>query len=324
MIFRRDVLESSRKIRRQKMLKWLLVTFLFFETGALLLGVLSDVSKFAIKRVKITGAEAVSSKEIFALAQKELDGNYFGIYTKKNLFIYPAQTIEQKIYEKFPRVEQVALSISDDELLISFSERKPEFVYCLTGGAEEECFYMDRLGFVFDRAPIFSDEVFFKILAQASLGRSTTTSEATSSKNILGANVFADGFFDKLLNFKDEAELILTRDMKGEKLTISSGKIIALSVKDFDDYEFLVLDERGREWKIMFNVPKEERYVSEKNTGVIKTGTIKSGVDAILVSIARNLSATVSSSAFLNNFKKSSAPEYLDLRFGNKVFYKFR
>ena len=309
MFFRRDVLQSSRKIRRQNFFKKFSVLFALALSATLSLSALSDLDSLLVRGVEIRGNKAVSDTEIFKAIKQNLSGRYLGLFNKQNALVYSVNGIEDAIKDGFSRIDAAKVEKGDDnKIIISVVERKPEYVYCV-GEKSLQCFYLDKTGIIFDHAPEFSEDVFFKIYG-----------EASSTESILGTMVMNEEIFNGFMDFKKEIGSILEKDMITPKEL--DKKIYGLTIKDFDDYEFLVSSGNGK-WKILFNVPQKDRYIL-KNQGVLKGEETQSGIQSVFAEISRNLQATVSSPVFLDNFKKPARGlQYIDLRFGNKVVFKF-
>jgi hypothetical protein len=131
--------------------------------------------------------------------------------------------------------------------------------------SEEKCYFMDESGFVFDEAPYFSGEVYFKFYGQME-------------------------DFHKLVSFKEIVE-----NMKLDP--------VAISVEENGDVKVLL----------------SSRNSSETGPEIILK------IDSDFQKVAENLQTALGTEPLHTNFKnKYSSLEYIDLRFGNKVYYRFR
>lgn len=148
--------------------KSLAVTVLFFLFFVAFGGV-SQNSTWNITEVKISGTQVVDENALLKLVQSKLEGNYFFVYARANSSIFPRRDIETGLLESFPRLKGVIARRSDAHTIaIEVTERKPLMLWCGEDFNAEvlvlaECWFVDDGGFVFDRAPIFSEGVYREI-----------------------------------------------------------------------------------------------------------------------------------------------------------------
>ncbi len=132
-------------------------------------GGVSHKDKWRIDRIDIAGANTVSADRVRALVKEKLLGNYFFVYARENSFLFPRREIEHTLLDTFPRLSEASALRGDVSTIeITVSERKPYVLWC---GAEfhselsdpADCWFVDDSGFVFDRAPVFSEGVYIKM-----------------------------------------------------------------------------------------------------------------------------------------------------------------
>lgn len=269
---KRNVLSSPhlselKKRRRRVFQNKILFYVLAFFAISVLLVYLSRLDRLNINQVKISGNKVTSADMIEAIVKQTISGNYLLLFPKTNIFYYPKDKIKNELYNKFKRLEEINFSIENKKTLeVSVTERTALYTWCGEKmELEEKCYFMDENGFVFDEAPYFSGEVYFKFYG-------------------LMQN------FSKLILFKKTLENL-------------ELKPVALYVKDDGDVEvFLsrdVLSAIGP--KLIFNI------------------------NADFQNIAENLKSALTTEPLKSEFKnKYSTLLYIDLRFGNKVYYKFQ
>ena len=138
---------------------------------------------------------------------------------------------------------------------------------------------MDDTGYVFDEAPYFSGEVYFKFYGLGSIHADNPAGFYFSEQN-----------FKQLTAFKD--------------VLISMGlKPVIINILKNGDIELFLA--RG-------NSSKSGPKIIFKS-------------DADLLNVAENLQAALATEPLMSGFKnKYSSLLYIDLRFGNKVFYKLK
>ena len=138
---------------------------------AVALGGVSQNNRWHVTTVKILGTQAVSENAVWSLANKLLEGNYYFLYARDNSFIFPQGEITAELLHTFPRIKSVRIHREGAHtIVIEVVERKPFMLWCgelLEGGtpARTECWFIDDRGFVFDRAPIFSEGVYREVYA---------------------------------------------------------------------------------------------------------------------------------------------------------------
>ena len=281
---KRNVLSSPHlaelKIKKRRILikKVLGIVFLFLVTFVGL-GFASRWNKMNIKDVQIEGNKVVDTEVIRKLVEKEVEGYYLWLYPKTNFLFYPKGNIEERLREEFKILKDISTNVENTKTLkVSVSERTPIYTWCGdnlplldTEMNYNECYFMDEDGYIFDEAPYFSGEVYFKFYGSAKLG-----------------SLYLPAIFQNLILFKKTLE--------------SMGlKPVALFKEETENIKiFLSSRTSASEPEIIFKA------------------------NANLEKIAENLQTALTTEPLQSNFKnKYSSLLYIDLSFGNKVYYKF-
>ena len=260
------LLELKRKRRRIFFGKFLLVVFSLATIFAGLI-YLSRLSALNIKEVKIISSGAIDAPTVKTAVETEITGNYLWFLPKTNILFYPKKKIETELYHKFKRIKDIDISIKDQKILeVQLTEREATYLWC---EEPEKCSFMDSSGYVFDTAPYFSGNVYFKFFGP------------------LSGDNFAPEIFDKVIAFKNT---LLDLGIKPTSLYLVGEDIeIYLSSKS----------------------PYSPKIIFKK--------------DFNLEAISENLQTALDAEPLKSNFKnKYASLEYIDLRYGNKVYYKFR
>src|SRR3989338_737777 len=167
-IYNSPRLEELMKKRRDK-IKFKIVFWLFAGlTFLALLSFLSGIRSLNIQAIDVQGNEVVSSEYIRESAESILNGKYFGLVPKSNFLIYPKSEIVEAIRDKWKRIDELEVEIaSPTRLQISIKEREEAHTWCrelgdTTENKTEQCYFMDKDGYIFDEAPFFSGSVYFK------------------------------------------------------------------------------------------------------------------------------------------------------------------
>lgn len=308
----RDHIKSSKKIKRKKIINtfslFLLVFLVFFD----LFGKISQVDRFLISQIKISGNNIIKTEDILKIAKEELSGRYFMMFPKNNFLIYPKGSIKKAISEKFLRVENISVENNyNSELDIVIEEKEPVFVWSPIKNKGR--FYMDKDGLIFSEAPELSPGVFLEIEGGISNNENPLS--------YMGKKIIDSDKLDKIIKFKNEAEEIVKKEFS------PVNYVRSVSLLEWDDLSLNFSGENGHAWNILFvgrgNTPTG---LPSSGDGVLKTKQDDTDVDleASLVSTARNLEVVLSSPSFKSDAAKANSfLDYIDLRFGKKIFYKF-
>ncbi|MBI3888590.1 hypothetical protein HY311_02250 [Candidatus Nomurabacteria bacterium] len=185
---KRDVLNSPRltelKKRRQKaILNKILISFACLAVIFFFLVYLSRLSSLQVGGIEVSGNKVVDTQSITDTVQKEIAGKYLWLFPKSDILIYPEGNIKNNLQNKFTRLKNISLFVGNDKVLkITVDERTPSYIWCgaepqtrATGAIrasapEENCYFMDAGGYIFDVAPYFSGEVYFKFYGTAGMG----------------------------------------------------------------------------------------------------------------------------------------------------------
>lgn len=286
---RRDLITSSRnsspvakRERRQKLLRSAGVALCVLFIGGLGAWALHQ-DAVRIHRVSVEGNAVIASSTLSSIVSKSLAGSYAFLVPKDTVLFYPRKEIVAQVLSSYPRLETAEAKTEHfDTLVLSVKERASKFVWCGSSAADKEadpvpmCYFADDSGYIFDRAPSFSNPVFFEV-------ESPLVNEfgALRSGNPIGNFILSKESLKKIAVFKD-------------RLSVAGIETRALRVLPGEDYELRI--KTGG--KIIFNG--------------------KQNFDIVL----ENLSAALGVSD-LNKAIDGASLQYIDLRFGNKVFYKF-
>ncbi len=288
---RRDVLNSPRldelKRKRQRVFR---NKMLLFGFGILIilfgLSFASRIPKININEVNISGNKMIDAEDIRAIIVEDIAGHYLWIFPKTNFLIYPKGKIKHDLATNFKRLKSISLELKDIKTLeVKVVEHEGKYLWCgnvlpeVNNNSDQKCYFLDSDGYIFDEAPYFSGEVYFKFYGLTSL----------NDGNPSGV-FFLPELFNKLISLK-------------ETLVKIGVKPVALSMLDNGDVEI---------------------FLSSVDSSIMGSKIIFKST-ANFNKIAENLQAVITSKDFVSDFKnKYASLLYIDLRFGNKVYYKFK
>ena len=286
----KDILTSPRimKIKRNRRMRKLRVFIFYFILSVFIILVASFFSndkRMTINKIEITGTHIIDQVEVKKNVRNDISGKYVYLFSKANSFIYPRNKIYKDLLFNFPRIDK--LSIYRDNLRtmhINISERVGSYLYCGSSVPEikteigENCYFLNDDGFIFDKAPYFSGDVYFKYYMKVS----------NNTINPLGKQITSINNFHNLVRFIDG-------------ITSLGFKPIYI-VSNLNGMSSLYLDYTPGDTtpKIIFK--------DDNNLSVIQD----------------NLALAMEKKKFTNEIKsKYSKLLYIDLRFENRVLYKF-
>ncbi len=290
---KRKVLNSPRllELKRKRLRVFLSKIILSLVALLIIFAGLAYISRFKqlnISGIEITGNKIVDSETIKVIAQKELTGNYLWFFPKTNIFFYPKNNIKKELYDQLKRIEDISLSVQSSEdkenLEISVSEREAKYTWCADA---------PDLVVGVPSATTQEEKCYFMDSAGYIFDEAPYFSGGVYFK-FYGSAVTGTYFFKE--NFKPLV------DFKDTLVTMGLNPV-SLYVVDNGDIKIFLSnsDKTSSEPYITFNINSDYQRVAE------------------------NLETALNTEPLLSNFKnKYSSLQYIDLRFGNKVYYKFR
>ncbi len=281
---RKDVLKSPRLSELKKRRRNALISkiALVLITAGIIFSAMiffSRIESMNISEVKVSGNKIVEAELITKTVEENLAGYYLWFFPKSNFIFFPKDKIKEDLSLSFKRLKDISVDFEGrDTLLISVSEREGKYIWC---GAElpegdlkpedQPCYFMDETGYIFDEAPYFSGDVYFRFFGSES-----------------GA-YFEPEVFSKLSLFR-------------EVLSDLGMKPVSLFAKPDGDIEIFLSSNRLP--------PNSQKVIFKKDFDFEKT--------------VENLEASMDTDPLKSDFKNTyNTLQYIDLRFGNKVYFKF-
>ena len=266
---KRNVLESPRlvelkKKRRKETFKMVSLFFLVFLLVFVALVYISKIESLNINEIRIEGNSTIDSGTIEAKVKEEIAGKYLWLFPKSNIMYYPKGKIRENLSSNFKRLGEIYFSIEKNEILVvSLSEREAKYMWCgdtptdvgllqndmPTSTESGKCFFLDKEGYVFDEAPYFSGEVYFRFFGSLNEDK----------------NYFSKESFGKLIEFKDA---IIDMGMNP----------VAMYVEESGDIEVYLSKGSGAgiEPRIIFRLDNELQNTIENLKTALDTEPLKS------------------------------------------------
>ncbi len=84
-----------------------------------------------VQTISIEGTSALSTSTLEAFVRNELSGNYWAAFPKDNILLYPKETVEKDILAAFPSIRSAALRADTlTSITLSVAERTPSALWC--------------------------------------------------------------------------------------------------------------------------------------------------------------------------------------------------
>jgi len=272
--------KRKRKVIRNRII-FFIILFLIFFVG---LAFLSHWKKINIETIQIQGNRVVETQQIENIVNETMQGKYFWLFSQKNSFIYPKEKIKNELKQQFKRLKDITISVDVNDLKtlsIVVSEYDGKYLWCGINIPEnftsQQCYFLDSDGYLFDEAPYFSGEVFFKFYGKLD----------SDLQNPIGIH-FSQQYFEKIISLKEAME----------KMNLKPSIFYLEDAEDGNIY--LSSDNQPP------NAPK-----------------IIFKLDSDYNKLIENLQSAITTEPLQINLKDTlSSLSYIDLRFGNKVYFK--
>jgi cell division septal protein FtsQ len=284
---RRKILKTANVIsRNRRIFKISLVILLFLILFAFCI-YLGNTPFLRITDVVIRGNRMSKTDSLISSVKQKLDGRYALVIPRDNILFYPKTEIVQLIRRSDPSLAKVTAEVNlDRQLIIDVVERTPDFLWCNTlDENNKHCYFMDKNGVVFMEAPQFSDNVFIEIVGR-------------TKDDPLGKMTIPKMEFSSLYKFVK----VIPNLIKGTSLSgYSIYKITSLGVGDYNIFFRSNSGSSSQNWHLVVNLRGQ------------------------VASTLANFSTVIDSEVFKKDATDSKRKlDYIDLRFGNKIFYKFQ
>jgi hypothetical protein len=278
-----EIKKRKRRVLRNRAI-FFSVSFLCVFVGLVFL---SRWEKLLISNIEISGNKIVDTKLIKNVIDQELAGRYMWLFNKSNSFIYPRNALQYELTNKFKRLKDIKLEIKDLKTLhVSVSELEGKYTWC--GESLPLVTAIDALEdscyFVDNAGYIFDNAPYFSGSVYFKF-----FGKIQNMENGPIGRYFAPDYFESLVFFRDS--------------------IVDMGLKP---YAFYVRDDGDIELYLQSVVPLSSapKIIFKGNSDIVK--------------LVENLQSTVAVEPLKTDLKqKYNSLKYIDLRFGNKIYYKF-
>ncbi len=286
--------QSSKFLRERKYKKIAITSFAVLSVAVFTIVVsqFTKVGFLTIKDVEVKGVDDNLSQDIKAVALESLKGNYLGLFSRSNTFIYPKDELVASVSSVSSRIMGVRIDRGSlDKLVVNIEQKSPAALICidlpdiedgdLKRDSFENCHMADEDGVIYE-----------------SLSIASTSNTYYAPNFTMGTTTNSLSFFKDLQAFYNGVN---TQNLHAE----------AMLIQDNGEYEL---------------------YFSNPPSSVMSTSTDANDLAIIYFSersdIKKQLSNLISFLAQMNRDARANGQvllfDSIDLRYGSNVFYKFR
>jgi hypothetical protein len=218
-------------------------------------------------------------------AKEAMTGSYYFLVPKDSVFFYREAYILNYLRKSFPRLAKIEIISPElSTIKITVTDKEPKLIWCFGIDKSKKCFYLDETGRTYSEAPDFSENIIFELTGY-DLGEK------------IGQQALPP---ERLKNVSNFLVFLITVLPELQNVGLPK-KILQTKVLSAGDFSVEVGQNASSTFKVLFNADRK----TEEMTA--------------------NLSSVLKNEAFTAEIKNNNQKlEYLDLRFGQKVFYRFR
>lgn len=319
--------DIHRRSKKRRLKKWSRRTLISLSVFLAVLGFsagIFDLDAVGIENIEVEGNSVLSSRDIKNFVSSQIAGSYFSLYPKKSTFIYPDDSIKSNTLKNFKRIKSVDLKrIGFEGLSVNVKEREPYALWCRRYQSEKDRGENSRR----NRKEADDRE------------KRDAEQEKDDSKKKDKEEEKEEG--DKDLSSKEECyfidnsgfifaeaphftERVYFRYYTNKPLSAGnvSSSFVGKNALDKEDFERV---ERFLDTLSNLQMePVEFSHIGGSDYGVVLNSDVmlKITLDKDLVEMINHLRSALQSQVF-DGEKTFENLKYLDLRFDNKIFYKF-
>lgn len=211
--------------------------------------------------------------------------NKFYIFSQKNIFVFNSKKIQKILIQEFPQIEKLEIKKKfPKKIIINISQRKPKFLICET--KKEKNSQNLNLKQNKNQKCFFADNKGFVFLRPIKTEGFLLPIITTDLNIAIGKQIFDNNIINFLTTIKEKISSVVSAYLDIKEFQILKDNLITQDV----------VAKTNEGWDIYFDLlgkPKEE------------LDNLKKVLNFKIKDMQKNL-------------------EYIDLRFGNKIFYKFK
>jgi hypothetical protein len=241
---------------------------------------------FSITTVEVSGQQLVPAEELRELAESSLAGYYAGLLPRRHLLFYPRSEIAQKIRAAYPAIVGVELRLQNwNQLVVTVKERSSNLLWCASASLPNT------------KDCYFMDEGGL-VFASAPAFAGGTYEEIYAPFS--GSPVGKRYLLARHLQAIRQVEAGLLEIMKRSPLASSTVERV-------------------------YYLGRDELSLTILDSSRLNRWSLKLSIAGPIPDILSNFDSVVTADVFEKDFIKNKGRlEYFDLRYGRKVYYRFR
>jgi cell division septal protein FtsQ len=281
--------EYLRKKRNKKITKYVIIFFIFV-LFVLLFSYLSHRKEVRISRVILKGGLLVKESDVSEKSFEYMSGSYFWLFPKNSSFWYPKNKLEDFLSQNFKRIETISIKLDGfQNMVVTIEERKPFAIWCDSMIKEESV--------------------------------STTTENMEDGSSPVSKCYFIDKnstIFSEAPYFSGDAYFKYYGSI-GTSTPI--GNYYIASSTEFDEINNFINSVEKMSLHPQYLVTKG---VGDYSLVISGGGEILFDLKKPLSEVSQNLESLLKTPALSTSTNQDLPIEYIDLRYGNKLFYKLK
>ncbi len=248
---------------------------------------LSGIRPLVISNVKVEGYDRVNPTEVVMLVESYIEKPAFWFFSRRTIFFYPKKKMHSALLSSIPRIRTADLRVSDGNVLIvSISERQVEALWCGNEPKKENDELSTECYYLDDDAIVFARAPYFSGSVYLKW-----YGPVTDNEKILGSS-YLD--IKKFRNLQEFTESIRRLGIMPLAMVPMKNGQYALWLDPGPGRKDDILP------KILFDSSSDLQKVALDFGSAIYVDPLKNQIE--------------------NDYAKL---QYIDLRFDNKVYYKF-
>lgn len=283
---KRDVLNSAKLREKKRKVRKRRLVFCAAVVVVLCIGFVltARLDYFTIKGIVLEKNIVTDADAVHSAVAEHIEGNYFLFIPKNNFLLYPKRAIIRDIHARFPRISQASVSrVHTDQIAVEIKEYTPAYLWC--GDLSPQAGAPEDCYFLDADGYVFSRAPYFSGDAYFKFYGGLTP----------GTPVVGSHFLD--------ASRIGTLFAMGQSFRDLGFEPYGLFVDTKGEYELLVVSpgKASHEYpRIRFRSTASPDVILSNLTLALATEPLASKIEFAADSL-----------------------EYIDLRYDNKVYYKF-
>jgi len=161
--------KTRREKRRFKKKTIILISSIIIIIGSFFYVMNHDF--VAIASLEIRGQKTIIESDVRGSLERYFDTDTMRLIRRDNVLLLNIGRVEEFLREEFPKIEDLSVEINDGDILtVVIGERSVHSLWCINRVYEsefdEECYFADKNGLLYARAPYFSGNIYMKLYVE--------------------------------------------------------------------------------------------------------------------------------------------------------------